>query len=218
MDARTRTIELAQEFIENGDPLGWFEQLYLTANDDPALIPWADLEPNPMLVKWLERQQINGQGKTALVVGCGLGDDAEELARHGFQVTAFDLSPTAIAWCEKRFSDSSVTYCVADLFAVPESWHQHFDFVLESYTIQAMPPDVRANAMPKIADLVAESGQILVICRGREPEQPLTTVPFPLTKAELEAFQRSGLTEIQFEELSQSDAISDRRFRVLYQR
>jgi len=63
------------------------------------------------------------------VVGCGLGDDAEALAQQGFQVTAFDISPTAIAWCEKRFPDSQVKYQVADLFALDPAWHHKFDFV-----------------------------------------------------------------------------------------
>jgi 2-polyprenyl-3-methyl-5-hydroxy-6-metoxy-1,4-benzoquinol methylase len=37
------------------------------------------------------------KGKTALVVGCGEGDDALRLARLGADVYAFDLSPEAIA-------------------------------------------------------------------------------------------------------------------------
>ncbi|MCC5670705.1 class I SAM-dependent methyltransferase [Nostoc sp. CHAB 5784] len=41
-------------------------------------------------------------GQKALVIGCGLGDDAEAIASLGFEVTAFDISPTAIAWCQER--------------------------------------------------------------------------------------------------------------------
>ncbi len=37
-----------------------------------------------------------------LVVGCGLGDVALNLARNGAAVDAFDLSPTAIAICRQR--------------------------------------------------------------------------------------------------------------------
>ena len=218
MDARTRTIQLADAFIQNGDPLGWFEQLYATAEGDPATVPWAHLVPNPVLTEWLEANQISGNGKAAIVVGCGLGDDAEMLAERGFEVTAFDISPTAIAWCQQRFPNSLVTYTVANLFATSETWQHRFDFVLESYTIQAMPPELRAQAIPKIADLISETGQLLVICRGREPAQPLTTVPFPLTKAELQGFQQAGLTEIKFEDFFEQDSQPVRRFRVLYGR
>ncbi|MER3478526.1 MAG: SAM-dependent methyltransferase, partial [Leptolyngbya sp. ERB_1_2] len=132
------------------------------------------------------------------------------------EVTGFDISESAIEWCRKRFPDSLVTYQVADLFALPEAWKSAFDFVLESYTIQAMPPEVRSQAIPKIAELVAGSGQLLVMCRGREPEQLLTTVPFPLTKAELAGFGQAGLSEVEFEDLSEPETV--RRFRVLYKR
>jgi len=213
-DAYTRTVQLSTEFIENGDPLGWFEALYATANGDPNAVPWARLTPNALLLDWLERDLI--RGKTAIVIGCGLGDDAEELAKRGLNVTGFDISESAIAWCEQRFPNSPVTYQVADLFALPNAWKGSFDFVLESYTIQAMPPELRAKAIPKIVELVAPSGQMLVICRGREPEQDLTTVPFPLAKAELAGFQQAGLSEVEFEDLAEPGTV--RRFRARYEK
>ncbi|BAS57625.1 putative thiopurine S-methyltransferase [Leptolyngbya boryana NIES-2135] len=209
-DASTRTVQLATDFIGKGDPLGWFEELYATANGDPTTVPWARLTPHPLFVEWLNQHSL--VGKTAIVIGCGLGDDAEELAKRGMEVTAFDISETAIAWCKKRFPDSSVNYQVADLFQLALG---KFDFVLESYTIQAMPPELRAQAIPKIAELVAESGQLLVICLGREPEQPLATVPFPLTKIELSGFTQAGLHEVKFEDLNEPETV--RRWRVQYQ-
>lgn len=209
-DAYDRTVRLSTDFIENGDPLGWFEALYATANDDPATIPWARLTANPLFVEWLERHSI--VGNRALVVGCGLGDDAEELAKRGLQVTGFDISETAIAWCNKRFPNSTVNYIRADLFNFPNLGQ--FDFALEACTIQAMPPELRAQAIPKIAELVAPSGQLLVISRGREPDQPLTTVPFPLTKIELSGFVQAGLHEVEFEDFDEPGTV--RRFRVQY--
>ena len=211
-DAFTRTVQLSTEFIENGDPLGWFEALYAAAKGDPAAVPWARLTPNAMVLEWLDRGLITG--KKVVVIGCGLGDDAEELANRGFDVTAFDISQSAIAWCQNRFPDSSVTYVIADLFALPDTWNGAFDFVLECYTIQAMPPELRSNAIPKIAGLVAKSGQLLVVCRGRGSDQPLTTVPFPLTKAELAGFEQAGLNAVVFEDLSEPI----RRFRVQYRK
>ena len=64
------------------------------------MVPWADGLPDPNLVEWAGRAGSagsDGAGRRALVVGCGLGYDAEFLAGRGFAVTAFDLSPTAIA-------------------------------------------------------------------------------------------------------------------------
>ncbi len=214
---RNRTKQLAKEFIEKGDPLGWFERLYETADGDEKAVPWADMTVNPNLAEWLEREQITGTGKRAIVIGCGLGDDAEALSQLGFEVTAFDISPTAIAWCQKRFPDSAVTYQVADLFNVPATWQGEFDFVLESYTLQAMPKEVRDRAIPHVAALVKRAGSLLIICRGRNADQPAETVPFPLTREELGAFQNQGLHEVTFEDYYEKDT-SARRFRVHHRR
>src|SRR4051812_27932902 len=81
---RSIVRKLAGEHLERGDATGWFEALYAQANDDAGVIPWADLRPNPNLIEWLDRQparDTRGHGGRALVIGCGLGDDAEELAR-----------------------------------------------------------------------------------------------------------------------------------------
>ena len=107
----------------------WFEGVYSNANQQTNHIPWADLRSNPFLLEWLETIEPDTHNKSAVVVGCGLGDDAEELAQRGYNVTAFDVSATAVDWCRQRFPDSKVDYVVADLFNLSKDWH--FDFVLE---------------------------------------------------------------------------------------
>ena len=113
---RATAREIARNHLDSGDALGWFEDLYSRAGEDSSIIPWADLEANPNLVDWLNQHDAVGYGQ-ALKVGSGLGDDAEELARRGFQTTAFDISQSAIAWSHRRFPTSSVSYVVADLFS-----------------------------------------------------------------------------------------------------
>ncbi|HEX7736422.1 MAG TPA: class I SAM-dependent methyltransferase, partial [Ktedonobacteraceae bacterium] len=169
--ARQRLREIAQNTPPDSNLAGFFEAVYSTANGDASGIPWADLKPHPLALEWLQQHNINRAGHSALVVGCGLGDDAEELARRGFQVTAFDLSPRAIAWCKERFPASTVDYQVADLFATPARWRQAFDFVLEIYTIQATPLAAHGRTIANIASFLAPGGQLLVICRAREPHE-----------------------------------------------
>ena len=73
------------------NPTAWFDVLYSEAQGDAGQIPWARLTTHPYLQEWLDISQPQGEGHTALVIGCGLGDDAEALAKLGFQVTAFDI-------------------------------------------------------------------------------------------------------------------------------
>lgn len=213
---RTTARQLASKFVAEGDPLGWFEPLYAASAEDASAIPWADMAPNPNLVAWLDARDISGSGRTALKVGCGLGDDAEELARRGFDTTAFDISPSAIAWCHRRFAGSPVHYLEADLFAPPQGWARGFDLVVESYTLQVLPPDVRARAIQQVAGFVAPGGTLLVIARGREPSEPEGAMPWPLTAGELAAFEEAGLTLAEFEDYVDAEDPPVRRFRATY--
>jgi SAM-dependent methyltransferase len=216
--ARSVARRLVNEFLQRGDSFGWFEALYTEAHGNAQAIQWADMTSNPNLVSWLEGHASDGEGRRALVIGCGLGDDAEELARRGFEVTAFDISPTAIAWCQKRFPDSAVQYVVANLFDSPPSWKSGFDFVLESYTLQVLPPEVRTQAIMRIGEYVAAEGCLLVICRGRSPEESPGLMPWPLMKEELDQFLRTGLQQVQFEDYMDQEDPPTRRFRVQYRR
>lgn len=215
--ARMRLKRLAAESTKNGDPTGWFEVFYRAARGNAAAIPWAHLTANPLLIEWITHQQTRCEGKSALVAGCGLGDDAEALARYGFAVTAFDISPEAIHWCRQRFPSSPVRYVVADILALPGAWSQRFDFIVEAYTLQSLPDEaLRSHAAMNLARCVAPNGSLLVICRGREQHEERGTMPWPLTRAELNVFQRQGLREVAFEDLSDHEDPSVRRFRAHY--
>ena len=209
--------EMANEYIQRNDPLGWFEALYHVAGGETGIIPWADMIPNPNFVPWLDARQGFGEGKRALKIGCGLGDDAEEMVRRGFEVTAFDISETAVNWCKARFPRSNVTYVVQDLFEAPLAWDGAYDFVMESYTLQVLPPELRPRAIERIAKFVAPGGTELVICRGRDPGEDPGLMPWPLEKKELALFKTNGLLEIAFEDFLDTEDPPTRRFRVAYQ-
>lgn len=209
--------EIAAEYRQRGEFLKWFEALYTVAGENPDAVPWADMKPNVYLVEWLEREPVDGRGKRAVVIGCGLGDDAEHLAKNGFDVTAFDISASAIAWCKKRFPESAVDYRVADLFTPPEEWA--FDFVLESYTVQSMPLEMREQAIAAVAKLVAPGGRLLVIGRLAAPEaRNLNAMPWPLTHDECDLFKTHGLSEHRFEDFDDPENPLVRRLRVEYRR
>ncbi len=190
---RIKIQKMAELAEVNGEPLAWFEELYENANRDSDYVPWARMEPHPQMVEWIaNRPEINGK---ALVVGCGIGDDAEWLEEIGFDVTAFDISKSSIDWCQERFPDSTVNYCVADLLSPPENWENKFDLIVEIHILQVIPENMRDDAAKNLALLLNNNGHVLCIGRLYESnivEQPAP--PWPLGRVWLESkFQSLSL-------------------------
>ena len=86
---------LAAAALAAGEPTSWFEPLYAAAGRGEVSVPWAARAPNPHLLDWLDGSPVEVSGRKVLVVGCGLGDDAEAVAARGGIVTAFDIAPSA---------------------------------------------------------------------------------------------------------------------------
>jgi SAM-dependent methyltransferase len=200
-----------------GQPLDWFEALYREAADGTAVVPWADMVPNPHLVSWLETAR-RGEGLLALDVGSGFGDNAEAIAAQGYQVTAFDLSPTAVEHARRRFPESRVDYRVGNLLEPDPAWRRRFDLVFEVYTIQVLQRGHRRRAIEQLGELVAPGGTLLVVARGREPSEPEGEMPWPLTRDELGAIAQHGLELVELEDFLDEEDPPVRRFRATYQR
>lgn len=87
---------LANESLERGDPTGWFEELYAAGESGEVEMAWDREDPHPLLAEWTARKGLEGAGRRAVVIGAGLGADAQHVVALGFDVSAFDLSPTAV--------------------------------------------------------------------------------------------------------------------------
>jgi SAM-dependent methyltransferase len=197
---RRRARQLAAEAAAAGDPAGWFETLYAEAQAGTAVVPWDDGEANPHLLRWAAaaaERGVAGPGRRALVVGCGVAGDPVFLAGLGYEVTAFDVSPTAVAEARRRFAGSPVTFQVADLLAPPSEWADGFDLVAEIYTVQALYGKARTAAIEALPGLVAPGGTLLVIARATDEENPVrdpAMMPWPITRNELNAMTGGRLT------------------------
>ena len=197
-ERRARVREIQADFAARGDSMGWFEALYQEAASDNEVIPWADLEPNTYFRKWADANKLTGDGRKALVVGCGLGDDAKYLHDLGFKVTAFDISPTAIEWARKLHSDTDIVFETCDLFQPFRGWAGGFDFVLEIYTIQPLPLEMRPQVVDAIAAFVRVGGRIVVVTRGRGDDVEPDELPWPMSRRDLSRFEDNGLTQTDF--------------------
>jgi len=202
-----------------GDHRDWFERLYVAADDGEVVVPWdRSGEPHRLLDQWARHHRLVGGGRRAIVVGCGLGGDAEYLARLGFATVGFDFAATAIRTARERFPDSPVEYHVADLLDPPSEWIEAFDFVFESLTVQSLPRPFRLSAVSRVRQMVAPGGTLLVIAAATDQaptDDDPNGGPWPLTRAEVESFACDDLKLVSLEDLHDPDV---RRWRADFRR
>jgi SAM-dependent methyltransferase len=136
---------------------GWWERHHQDAGTDAG-------EPSPYVVNELAGLRPG----TVLDAGCGTGADAIWLAGQGWEVTAVDISPTAldhargVASREAPDLAARISWIVADLTV----WEppRLFDVVLSQYVHVHSPFE---EFIGRLAAAVAPGGTLLVVGHDR---------------------------------------------------
>lgn len=121
-------------------------------------IPWHHGDFDANLAAVVERYSI--RPCKVLDLGCGLGSNAIWLAEHGFSVTGFDLSPTAIAQANERIAAANVscTFQVGDFLQDPVDGVP-FGFVFDRGCLHCMrEPSDRLRFADRVSVLLEDRG------------------------------------------------------------
>lgn len=148
--ARARTTQPA------GDA-SW-EATYAGA-PDPLALPWGTERLDADMAAWVDASRLP-RGARALDIGTGPGTAAIHLARLGFQVTAFDISATAIAQAQRRAGALPIDWQVADVFQA--SFPQPFDLALDRGVFHVFPDELRGPYVERVAAWVRPKGYFLL--------------------------------------------------------
>lgn len=120
--------------------------------------------PNPQL----EAEVAGLTPGAALEAGCGEGANAVWLAQRGWQVTAMDISATALRLARQHAetvdagATSRISWVEADILAAPPAT-EGFDLVTSHYVHPTGPFD---ELIARLADAVAPGGTLLVVGHG----------------------------------------------------
>lgn len=107
----------------------------------------------------------------ALDLGCGEGGDTLWLAQRGWQVTAVDVSSTAVDRARSlaahhHIATGQITWLVADL----ERWQPEGPFDLVSACFLASPIEFdRTGVLRRVASAVAAGGYLLIVAHAGPP-------------------------------------------------
>lgn len=138
-------------------PAFW-EGMYAAGEDG-----WELGGPHPTLVHLLS--SAPPPGRRVAVPGCGRGHDARRLARHGYEVTAFDFVPAVLdeARALAGREGVAVDFQARDLFALGPEYAEAFDGVWEYTCFCAIDPRRRPEYVEVVASLLKPVGWFLAV-------------------------------------------------------
>src|SRR6185436_14060855 len=165
--------------------------------------------PTPIFKRLMLRPSRHLIPGRMIVLGAGRGHDAREFARSGFQVTAVDFASQAVQEMQRLADpDAPVEILQNDIFALPETLDQSFDYVLEYTCFCAIDPKRRAEYADVVTRLLKLNGIYIDLAfplDGRKGGPP-----FAVTEAEImDLFQERGFKLVSREKPVES--ISPRR-------
>jgi ubiquinone/menaquinone biosynthesis C-methylase UbiE len=141
-----------------------YEEVYLH-----GATTWETTDPNDILVRMLQRLEVNPC--RVIDLGCGEGRDAIFLARNGFKVLGVDVSHAALQRARERARQEGVE-CrflerdVTTLRGVPD---RSFDFAINMGCLHMMPDkDSRSRHLARVFEVLRPSGWFLLAhCREK---------------------------------------------------
>jgi SAM-dependent methyltransferase len=152
--------------MPNPDEVAHWEDRY---REQP---PWDTGRVSAELVRRLGQYTIP-RGR-AVELGCGTGTNAVWLAQQGFDVTAIDISPTAIALAETKAKESgvSVRFVAADVTALP-NLGPPFAFYFDRGCYHAVRRGSAAGFLRELDRITAPGAWAIVLTgNAREEHKP----------------------------------------------
>ncbi len=168
---------------------------------------WDLAGPTPALKRIADSGRF--QPGRMFVPCAGRGHDAREFARHGFQVTAVDFSPSAVE-AMRELADPAAPLDIMqhDMFQLPHQMDGKFDYVLQYTCFCAIDPGRRDEYADLVARLLKPGG--LYIDLAFPLDGRAGGPPFAVTDQEIVGlFGVRGFELVSREKLQ--DSISPRR-------
>ncbi|MSQ62822.1 MAG: methyltransferase domain-containing protein [Betaproteobacteria bacterium] len=123
--------------------------------------PWDRGAANPQLGIWLATGAL--KPCRILVPGCGSGYEVAVLAQAGFEVTALDYSPEAIARTRKLLDAEGLEASVVEADALAWQPEKPFDAIYEQTCLCALYPDQWREYADQLHRWLAPSGKLFTL-------------------------------------------------------
>jgi len=159
-------------------------------------MPWFHLELDPDVEKTLN--QLNLTTGTALDIGTGPGTQAMALAARGFQVTATDLSQTAIQKAAEKSQEKGLNIDWQQDDVLNSKLAGEFDLILDRGCFHVLPPERRQDYVSLVHKLLKPKGYLFLKCFSHLETRE--NGPYRFTPEEISEIFSSKLQVISVEE------------------
>lgn len=117
--------------------------------------------PDENLVAFLNNQAFI---KSAVEFGCGEGRNAIYMSKQGIEVTAYDLSPTAIENARKLMRDAGVSVNFVCKNVIKSTITDEVDFVYDSGMLHHLAPHRRITYIELLSKILKPGGYFGLTC------------------------------------------------------
>jgi SAM-dependent methyltransferase len=137
-----------------------------------GLVFWQRKAPPAELVAQVEGPSALSPGR-ALELGCGTGTDTVYLATHGWDVTAVDMVPKALATARRKAAAAGVAprFVQGDVTRLPDlGIGDGYDLVLDFGCFNTLPEDRRPAYVDGVSAVAAPGATLLLYGFKRPPK------------------------------------------------
>jgi SAM-dependent methyltransferase len=125
-------------------------------------MPWEKGEASPGLVDFLSKHPELPRGSVC-VPGCGTGHDAREWARAGFDVTGYDIAPSAIALSRERTAAAGLMARFERGDFLKDEPLERYDWLFEHTLYCAIDPRDREDYLRAVLRWLKPGGDYLAV-------------------------------------------------------
>lgn len=175
-----------------------WDQRYIDADT-----PWDSGVPSEALKNLVDSGLV--KPCRVLELGCGTGTNAIFLAQSGFEVTAVDLSQTALASARSKAQQAgvSISFLEADVTKLPSNL-EPFAFVFDRGTYHIVRTQNLADMQEMLSQVIAPGGLYVVLAGNANEDAPADKGPPRVTahdickELESDSFDLVSLEETHF--------------------
>ena len=124
-------------------------------------LEWFTRTPSPIVEQTIREFQI-GPNSRILELGCGEGRDAIHLLRQGYRVLATDISPEAIAHCQRLAPEYTDRFQVLD--CIDGKLEKNFDFIYAVAVVHMLVEDIHRKGFYQFIRNHLNASGIALIC------------------------------------------------------